>query len=248
MEIFFIIVGIAMVIVIISIRQINQYEKGILFTFGKFSKVLEPGWNFVFPIFQFYKKIDVRTKVIDVPEQDTITKDNVSVRVNAVIFYSIFDSKLAICAIEDYFYAVSQLALTTMRNLVGTVTLDELLNERDKINQNICKIVDKESDPWGIRVESVELKEIKLPEEMKRVIAKAAEAEREKKAVITKAEGEIVVSDSLAKAAELMSKTPGAMHLRTLSALNNISSDKSNTVVFAIPIEVLKALEGLGKK
>lgn len=244
--------GIIIIVVIIllilsSIRQINEYERGILFTFGKFSRVLSPGWKIVLPIIQFYKKVDVRTKVVDVPEQEAITKDNVSVKVNAVVYYSIFDAKLAVCDVENYYYAVSQLALTTMRNIVGTVTLDELLSQRDKLSDKMTEVIDKESDPWGIRVGSVELKEITLPEDMKRVIARVAEAEREREAVITKAKGEAEASANLAKAAEVMAKTPGALHLRTLTTLTDVSADQSNTVIFALPIEVLKAMEGMGK-
>lgn len=239
-------VGIVVIIVVAiillnSIRQINEYERGILFTFGKFSKILNPGWNIVLPIIQSYSKVDIRTKVIDVPEQETITKDNVSVRINAVIYFSVFDASKAILGVEDFRYAISQLAQTTMRNAVGTVTLDELLSSRDKISSEICAIIDKATDPWGIKVENVELKDVALPEEMKRVIAKAAEAEREKQAVITKAAGEVEASENLAKAAALMASTPGALHLRTLSTLNDLSSDQSNTIIFAIPIEVLEA-------
>lgn len=239
-------VGIVVIIVVAiillnSIRQINEYERGILFTFGKFSKILNPGWNIVLPIIQSYSKVDIRTKVIDVPEQETITKDNVSVRINAVIYFSVFDASKAILGVEDFRYAISQLAQTTMRNAVGTVTLDELLGSREKISSEICAIIDKATDPWGIKVENVELKDVALPEEMKRVIAKAAEAEREKQAVITKAAGEVEASENLAKAAALMASTPGALHLRTLSTLNDLSSDQSNTIIFAIPIEVLEA-------
>jgi Membrane protease subunits, stomatin/prohibitin homologs len=231
-------------ILLISIKQINEYERGVLFTFGKFSRVMQPGWRIVIPIFQFHHKIDIRTKVVDVPEQEAITKDNVSVKVNAVVYYSIFDAKLAVCDVENFYYAVSQLALTTMRNIVGTVTLDELLSQRDAISDKLTLIIDKDSDPWGIRVNSVELKEITLPEDMKRVIAKVAEAERERAAVITKAKGEVEASENLAIAAETMGRTPGALHLRTLSTLNDLSSDQSNTIIFAIPIEVLRAFEG----
>ena len=239
-------VGIVVIIVVAiillnSIRQINEYERGILFTFGKFSKILNPGWNIVLPIIQSYSKVDIRTKVIDVPEQETITKDNVSVRINAVIYFSVIDASKAILGVEDFRYAISQLAQTTMRNAVGTVTLDELLGSREKISSEICAIIDKATDPWGIKVENVELKDVALPEEMKRVIAKAAEAEREKQAVITKAAGEVEASENLAKAAALMASTPGALHLRTLSTLNDLSSDQSNTIIFAIPIEVLEA-------
>ncbi len=241
-------VGIIVFIILISIRQINEYERGILFTFGKFSKVLTPGWQIVLPIIQTYRKVDIRTKAVDVPEQETITKDNVSIRINAVIYYKIFDAGKAICEVQDYYYAVSQLAQTTMRNVVGSVTLDELLSEREKISIGICEVIDKETDPWGVKVENVELKDVSLPEEMKRVIAKAAEAEREKQAILTKAQGEVEAANSLSQAANMMGSTPGALHLRTLSTLNDLSSDQSNTIIFAIPIEVLKAVEGINQK
>ena len=227
-----------------SIRQINEYERGILFSFGKFKKIMEPGWNIVLPIIQSYSKVDIRTKAVDVPEQEAITKDNVSVRINAVIYYKVFDASKAILAVENFKYAVSQLAQTTMRNAVGAVSLDELLGSREKISGEICSIIDQATDPWGIKVENVELKDVALPEEMKRVIAKAAEAEREKQAVIMKAAGEVEASTNLAKAAEIMASTPGALHLRTLSTLNDLSSDQSNTIIFAVPIEVLEAFKG----
>ena len=236
-----ILIVIVIIVLLSSIKQINEYERGILFSYGKFNKILNPGWRLVLPIIQSYSKIDIRTKVIDVPEQETITKDNVSVRINAVIYFSVFDASKALLSVENFRYAVSQLAQTTMRNAVGSVTLDELLSSRDKISTEICKIIDEATDPWGIKVENVELKDVALPEEMKRVIAKAAEAEREKQAVITKAAGEVEASENLAKAAQLMATTPGALHLRTLSTLNDLSSDQSNTIIFAIPIEVLEA-------
>ena len=235
-------------VILSSIRQINEYERGILFTFGKYSKMLMPGWRIVLPIIQFYKKVDIRTKAVDVPEQETITRDNVSIRINAVIYYKVFDAGKAIVEVENFYYAVSQLAQTTMRNIVGSVTLDQLLSDREKISAEICTVIDKATDAWGIKVENVELKDVSLPEEMKRVIAKAAEAEREKAAVITKAKGEVEAAENLAKAANMMGNTPGALHLRTLSTLNDLSSDQSNTVIFAVPVEVLKALEGLGTK
>ena len=235
-------------IILGSIKQVNQYERGILFTKGKFSRVMKPGWNLVFPIFQSYRKVDIRTKAVDVPAQDAITKDNVSIKINAVIYYKIFDAGKAVCEVENFYYAVGQLAQTTMRNIVGSVTLDELLTEREKISTEICRVIDLATDPWGIKVENVELKDVSLPEEMQRVLAKGAEAEREKIAVITKAEGEVQASENLAKAAQLLGETPGALHLRTLATLNDISSDQSNTIIFAVPIEILRALEGLGKK
>lgn len=235
-------------ILLSSVRQINEYERGIKFTRGKFSSIMKPGWNIVLPIIQSYKKVDIRTKAVDVPEQDAITKDNVSVRINAVIYYKIFDASKAILAVENFYYAVSQLAQTTMRNAVGEVNLDELLSERETISDKICSIIDKATDPWGIKVENVELKDVALPEEMKRVIARVAEAEREKRAVITKAEGEVEASENLSLAAEKMAKNPFAVHLRTLETINDLSSDQSNTVIFALPIDILKSFDTYNKK
>ncbi len=237
-------IGIIVFIVIIllcSIKQVNEYERGILFSCGKFKKILKPGWNIVLPIINSMSKVDIRTKAVDVPEQDAITKDNVSIRINAVIYYKVFDAAKAIIAVERFQYAVSQLAQTTMRNVVGAVSLDELLVERDKISEEICKIIDEATDPWGIKVENVELKDVKLPEEMQRVIAKVAEAEREKQAVITKSTGEKEAAENLAEAANIMASSPGALHLRTLATINDVSSDQSNTIIFAVPIEVLNA-------
>ena len=239
---------IILIIVFASIRQINQYERGILFRFGKFAKILTPGWHVILPVIHSYKKVDVRTKAVDVPEQEAITRDNVSIKINAVLYYNIFDASKSILAVQNFNYAVSQLAQTTMRNIVGSVSLDELLTEREKLSTEICNIVDKETDPWGIKVENVELKDISLPEEMKRVIAKVAEAEREKQAVITKANGEVEAANNLAQAATIMSQAPGALHLRTLSTLNDLSSDQSNTVIFAVPVEGLEALRGIANR
>lgn len=239
-----IILIIVLVILLMSIKQVSEYERGVKFCFGKFKKIMNPGWNIVLPIIESYKKIDIRTKVIDVPEQEVITKDNVSVKINAVIYYNIFDASKAILEVENFHYAVSQLAQTTMRNSVGSVTLDELLSCRDKISSTICEIVDKASDDWGVKVHDVELKDVSLPGEMKRVIAKVAEAEREKQAVITKAAGELEASKNLAEAATTLSQAPGALHLRTLATINDVSSDQSNTIIFAVPLEVLRAFEG----
>lgn len=239
-------------ILITSIKQINQYERGIKFSFGKFTGILEPGWRLVFPIVQSYQKIDIRTKAVDVPDQEAITKDNVSTRISAVIYYKVTDAGKAVLEVENFFFAVHQLAQTTMRNVVGEVELNELLANRDSIAQRIKEIVGETSTSWGLDVLSVELKDIILPEDMKRTMAKQAEAEREKKATIINSEGEVIAAENLAKAASLMAKTPGALHLRTLNSINDISSDQSNTVVFAVPLEILRAFEGLtefmGKK
>ena len=248
MEFGFVIIIIFVIVILASLKQVNQYERGVKFTLGKFTKVMEPGWRIVLPIFQSFRKVDIRTKVDDVPEQEAITKDNVSVKINAVIYYKVFDASLAVLEVEDFYYATAQLAQTTMRNIVGSVTLDELLSEREKVSGKIKEIIDKETDPWGIKVENVELKDIALTDEMKRVIARAAEAEREKQAVITKSKGEAEAADNLAKAANKLAESPGALHLRTLETINDVSSDQSNTVFFALPIEVLNAIKGFEDK
>ena len=249
MDTFLLIVGaIVLFIILISIRQINQYQRGVKFTFGKYSGVMEPGWRIIWPIIQFYRKVDMRIKAVDVPDQKAITRDNVSVNVNAVIYYQVSSAELAVLQIEDFMYAISQYAQTTMRNIVGEVTLDELLAKRDQIAERIREIVDKETDAWGLKVHNVELKDISLPENMERTIAKQAEAEREKRAVIITSEGELAASQNMAEAARVLAASPGALHLRTLQSINDISSDQSNTVVFTVPMELLKAFEGFAKK
>jgi len=237
----------ALVIVLISIRQINQYQRGVKFTFGKFTSIMEPGWRLVWPIIQTYQKVDIRTKAVDVPDQNAITRDNVTVKVNAVIYYKVSDAQKAIIEVESFQYAISQYAQTTMRNIVGEVTLDELLSSRDKIAERIRQIVDEETDAWGLKVQNVELKDVSLPADMERTIGKQAEAEREKRAVIINSEGELAASENIAKAAEMLARTPGALHLRTLQSINDMSSDQSNTVVYMVPTEALRALEGFIK-
>ncbi|HEX2792713.1 MAG TPA: slipin family protein [Candidatus Paceibacterota bacterium] len=238
---------IAAVAVIAIIKQINQYERGVRFTMGRFSGIMEPGWRIIIPVFQTHQKVDMRTKAVDVPDQNAITRDNVSVRVNAVIYYKVSDAEKAIIEVEDFRYAVSQYAQTTMRNIVGEVTLDELLSSRDQIADRIREIVDKETDAWGLKVQNVELKDVSLPDAMERTIGKQAEAEREKRAVIINSEGELAAAQNLAQAAQMLSQVPGALHLRTLQSINDISSDQSNTVIFTLPLEVLRALEGFKK-
>ena len=240
--------GIIFFIILISIRQINQYQKGIKFLLGKYTGTMEPGWRLVFPVFQSYRKVDLRVKAVDVPNQEAITKDNISVAVNAVIYYKVQEAQKAILEVEDFFYAVSQLAQTTMRNAVGQVDLDDLLSQRDRVSESIRNIIDLASDPWGIKVLSVELKDIVLPEEMKRVIGKQAEAEREKRSIIIRAEAELMAAENMSKAAKTLASSEGALHLRTLQSINDISSDQSNTIVFAVPLEVLRAFEKFGKK
>lgn len=242
MDMFFYIFG-AIAIAVIFIRQVNQYERGVVLLLGRYQKTKQPGWRLVIPVLQRMVKIDIRVKAVDVPDQRAITKDNIAVGVNAVIYYKVSDAAKAVLEVEDFFHAMSQLAQTTMRNAVGEVELDELLSERDQISERIRNIVDRASDAWGIKVDNVELKDVVLPADMERTIAKQAEAEREKRAVIIKAEGEKISATNMAAAADILSKSEGALHLRTLQSLNDLSSDQSNTVVFAVPLEVLRAFE-----
>lgn len=235
-------------LVLVSLKQVNEYERGVVYTMGKFSYVIGPGWKLVIPIFQSFRKVDIRTKAVDVPKQDTITKDNVTCKMNAVIYYKVTDSAKTINEVEDVYYAMLQLAQTTMRRVASEATLDELLSNREKIATEILKLVEGHAASWGVDVQTVELKDIELPESMVRTMAKQAEAEREKRATIINSEGELQASKNLADAAKMLATAPGALHLRTLNSINDISSDQSNTVVFVTPIEILKAIEGFGKK
>lgn len=241
------IITVVLVIFLVSIRQVNQYQRGVKFQLGKFVKIIEPGWRIVLPVIQSMTKVDIRTKAVDVPYQEAITKDNVSTKVNAVIYYKVSDAGKAILEVENFWFAVSQLAQTTMRNVIGQMELDELLANRESAAQRIKEIIDGATDNWGIKVESVELKDIVLPEDMQRVIAKQAEAERERRAVIIKSSGEVIAAENLSKAAATLSSAPGALHLRTLNSINDISSDQSNTIVFAVPLEILRAFERINK-
>lgn len=235
------VVFVVVMFILSGLKIVKEYERGVIFTLGKYKGMLQPGLRVVIPVIQSWERIDLRVKTIDVPDQDAITKDNVSIKVNAVLYYKVSDASKAILEVEHFGYAVSQLAQTTMRDVVGEVMLDELLASREKISQRIREIVDKATDPWGIKVSSVELKDVELPQEMKRVLAKEAESEREKRAVIIKAQGEVEASNNMATAAATLAGAQGALHLRTLQALNDIASDQNNTIVFAIPLEILRA-------
>lgn len=236
-----------LVILFSLIRQIDQYERGVVFTMGKFSKMWNPGWHVIIPVFQKMMKVDIRVKTVDVPDQEAITKDNIPVKIDAVLYFKVIDAGKAIIEVENYLYAVTLLAQTTMRNTVGEVTLAELLAQKHGVSQRIKESVDKHSDTWGVDVQGVELKDIILPENLKRTLAKVAEAEREKQAVIINSEGELAASENVSKAAAMLASTPGALHLRTLQSINDISSDQSNTTVWMVPIEALKALEGIAE-
>lgn len=249
-SIFYILLAIVVVIILSGLRIINQYDRGVVLTLGRYTSTRNPGLTWIFwPLgIQRMLTVDLRVKAVDVPDQKAITKDNISVNVNAVIYYKVKDANRAVLEVEDFFHAMSQLAQTTMRDVVGEVELDELLAERDNVSERIRQIVDKVSDPWGIEVSSVSLKDVALPADMERTIAKQAEAEREKRAVIIKAQGEVAAAENMSKAAGILNSTAGALHLRTLQSLNDLSSDQSNTVIFAIPLEILRAFEKFNDK
>lgn len=248
MALFYPVVVLAIIVLLTCIRQVNQYERGIVFTMGKYSRMWNPGWHILIPIFQKLVKVDIRVKAVDVPNQEAITKDNIPISINAVIYFRVKDPSKAVLEVEDFFNAVGQLAQTSMRNAVGEVQLNELLSKKKQVSDSIKLAVDAVSEQWGVDVQSVELKDIVLPESLKRTLAKVAEAEREKQAVIINSEGEVGAAANMAKAAEMLASVPGALHLRTLQSINDLSSDQSNTTVWMVPIEGLKALEGLAKK
>lgn len=245
MEVLVVLVIIFGGIILSFLREVKQYERGVVLTMGQYTGLRNPGWSIIVPIFQSMQKVDLRVKAVDVPDQKVITRDNVSASINAVIYYKVSDAARAVLEVENFRYAVSQLAQTTMRNIVGGAELDEVLSQREELSNKIRTIIDSETDKWGIKVDNVELKDFFLPDDMERTIAKQAEAERERRAVIIKAEGEVASAENMAQAAHMLSSSPGALHLRTLQSLNDLSSDQSNTVVFALPIEVLRAVESI---
>ncbi|MEM0359750.1 MAG: slipin family protein [Candidatus Diapherotrites archaeon] len=230
------------IFLLLSIKIVNQYERGVKFTLGRYSGIMNPGLNIVLPVVQSWQKTDIRTTVIDVPKQDIMTKDNVSAIINAVVYYKVSDPKMAVLEVKNYRYAVSQISQTTMREVIGEVSLDELLANRDKIAKRIREILDKMTDPWGIKVESVDLKEIILPDSLVRIISKEAEAEREKRAIVLRAQGELESAKNLRKATLELTRTPGGMHLRTLQTIHSLSTEKSKTIVYTVPSELLKQI------
>lgn len=228
-----------LVLIIISgLRLLYQYERGVVFTLGKFSHIKEPGLNWIVPIFQTMRKVDIRIKTADVPRQEVITKDNIPLLANTVVYFKVEKPADAIIKIEDYEFAVKQYTQAALRDVVGNAELDFVLTEREKIAESIKKIVDDETGGWGINIESIKIQEVELPAEMKRAMAKQAEAEREKRAVIIAAEGEIKASENLRKAAENLSKSPAAVHLRTLQTIRDIAADPSEKIVLFLPSDI----------
>jgi regulator of protease activity HflC (stomatin/prohibitin superfamily) len=224
-----------------AIRILREYERGVVFQLGRFWRVKGPGLILLFPIVQQMVRLDLRTRVLDVPTQDVISRDNVSVKVSAVIYYRIVDPERATIQVEDYNMATSQLAQTTLRSVLGQHDLDQMLAERDKLNADIQKSLDDQTESWGIKVSNVELKQVDLNETMIRAIAKQAEAERLRRAKVIDAEGELQASEKLAQAAEVLSRRPQAMQLRYLTTLLNVAGDKSSTVIFPFPMDILEA-------
>lgn len=235
-------------LVVTGLRIIDQYEKAIILTLGKYSSTKSPGLRWIFPGIQRMIKIDLRLATVDIPRQEVITKDNVTINVDAVVYFKVAHIEKAYLEVQNFRLATAQYAQAALRDVVGKVELDTLLSERDRVSQEIKTIVDAATEPWGIDVPDVNIQNVELPNDMKRVIGKQAEAEREKRSVIVKAEGELKASQNLADAAKKLGETPGALHLRTLTTLNDLSSDQSNTVIFAVPLEILRAFESMSKK
>ncbi len=233
--------GILFIILISAFRILREYERGVIFMLGRFYKVKGPGFIIVIPLIQQMVKVDLRTIVMDVPTQDVISRDNVSVKVNAVVYFRVIDPDKAIIQVENYYDATSQLAQTTLRSVLGQHDLDEMLSSRDKLNVDIQEILDVQTDAWGIKVANVEIKHVDLDESMIRAIAKQAEAERERRAKIIHAEGEMQASAKLLEAATILSKQPQAIQLRYLQTLTEIAGEKSSTIVFPLPIDLLKS-------
>jgi regulator of protease activity HflC (stomatin/prohibitin superfamily) len=231
-----------------AIKVLNEYERAVLFRLGRIRDLKGPGLIIIIPGIDKIVRIDMRTITMDVPPQDVITKDNVSIKVNAVVYFRVLDANAAVVNVENYLFATSQLAQTTLRSVCGQVELDEILSEREKINLNIQEILDRSTDPWGIKVSLVEVKHIDLPEEMKRAMAKQAEAERERRAKVINAEGEFQAAQKLIEAAALMETQPMSLQLRYLQTLNQIASENNSTTVFPIPIDLFKPFMKLAEK
>jgi regulator of protease activity HflC (stomatin/prohibitin superfamily) len=235
-----IILAFAIVIIASAVRVLLEYERGVVFRLGRFSSVKGPGLKFIIPIIDQMKKVSMRTVAMDVPPQDIITRDNVSVKVNAVLYFRVVHPEKALIEVENYLYATSQLAQTSLRSVLGQVELDELLSHRDKINQNLQEILDRQTDPWGVKISNVEIKHVDLPAEMQRAMARQAEAERERRAKVIHADGELQASKALAGAAHQISEESGALQLRFLQTLTEIATEKNSTIIFPVPIDLLK--------
>ena len=237
---------VAIVIAIVSIKVVDQYQRGVVLTLGKFSGIREPGLRFVVPVIQRIIMVDIRSTPIDVPKQEIITKDNVTAGVDAIVYFRVIDAPKAVLETTNYVYATSQFAQAALRDVTGNFELDDLLSKREEISQQIKEIVDKQTDQWGIDVEAVKIQNIELPSDMKRAMAKQAEAERERRSNIINAEGERAAAETLAEAARIISSTPGAINLRTLNTVERISTEPSQKTTILFPIELLEAVKVMG--
>lgn len=246
MEMIILLIVIVVGFILAGLRVVDQYERGVVLTLGRFTGIREPGLRVVIPIFQRMIKVDIRITPIDVPKQEVITKDNVTVGVDAVVYFRVVDSAKAVLENANYIYSTSQFAQAALRDVAGNVDLDELLSNRDTISQKIKEIVDSETDKWGVDVQNVKLQNIELPQDMKRAMAKQAEAERERRANVINADGERMAAETLAEAARMLSAAPGAINLRTLNTLERISQEPSQKTTMLFPIELIDALRGLG--
>jgi regulator of protease activity HflC (stomatin/prohibitin superfamily) len=247
----FVVVPLVILIAIIamSLRVLREYERGVVFFLGRFQRVKGPGLIIVVPVIQQMVKVDLRIITLDVPSQDVISQDNVTVRVNAVLYFRVVDSEKAVIQVENYYAATSQLAQTTLRSVLGKHDLDEMLSERDKLNNDIQAILDQQTDAWGIKVTNVEIKHVDLDESMIRAIARQAEAERERRAKVIHAEGELQASEKLAQAYKVLASEPGSIQLRYLQTLNDIAGEQNSTIVFPVPMDLITPmLDALGKK
>ena len=245
MDFFFWVIVIAVVIFILSgLKVVNQYQRGVVLTLGRYTGIRQPGLRIVIPIFQRLIKVDVRSTPIDVPKQEIITKDNVTVGVDAVVYLRVIEASKAVLETTNYVYATSQFAQAALRDVTGNADMDELLSKREEISQKIKEIVDSETDKWGIDVENVKVQNIELPQDLKRAMAKQAEAERDRRANIINADGEKLAAQNLADAAAIFAKVPGALNLRTLSTLERISTEPSQKTTFLFPVELIDALRG----
>lgn len=242
---FWILLGFIVFIVLLGLRLINQYERGVVLRLGKYNSTRQPGLNWIIPIIDRMIKVDIRITTVDIPRQEAITRDNVPVGINAVVYFKVQRAEDAVLKIENYSYATSQYALAAMRDIVGGVELDVLLTAREKIAGDIKLVVDKETDPWGIDVTAIKMQDIELPAGMKRTMAAQAETEREKRAIIIKAEGEVKAAENLQKAAGILGITPGGLSLRTLETIDKLQPDPSKTIIFALPVEILEGLKSL---
>ncbi|MBU3057442.1 slipin family protein [Pseudomonas indica] len=234
--------ALVLALLVSAFRILREYERGVVFQLGRFWRVKGPGLVIIIPGIQQMVRVDLRTLVLDVPTQDVISRDNVSVKVNAVVYYRVLDPQRAIIQVEDYHSATSQLAQTTLRAVLGKHDLDDMLAEREQLNSDIQQVLDAQTDAWGIKVSNVEIKHVDLDESMIRAIARQAEAERERRAKVIHAEGELQASEKLMQAAEMLGRQPGAMQLRYMQTLGSIAGDKSSTIVFPLPIELLKGM------